>query len=188
MCGKLETYWKNWKSFRRLGNVMCGSERKSRISSANGINLYWQPATVTPWISSFARRWCKEGSNVSMKSNRDKLQPCHVPLLMEEAFDRWPLTRTFAVGLADRAIIKRVKRLPKPISCKTAINESQASWSNALSMSNDKKKPSCLEFVSQWWMFNDFRVLSLDLLPACPTQILSIRELTTCLLIFWQRF
>lgn len=75
----------------------------------------------------------------------DSGQPCRVLLDIEKAFDRWPLTRTFAVGEEYKASIKFSMRPLSPRAISVFDIKSQATLSNAFSASRERKKPA-------WWL------------------------------------
>lgn len=86
------------KSLSRLGSVVSGSVRKRRMSSAKAASLYVRFIS-TPLISGFALIGLSNGSRERIKIKGERGQPWRVPSNMEKASDRWPFTRTLAVGL-----------------------------------------------------------------------------------------
>lgn len=79
--------------------MISGSLRNISMSSANAANVYVGSAMGMSFMSGFIRNHRRKGSKVSMNRIGETRQPCLVPLWMEKAFDRWPLTQTLAVGV-----------------------------------------------------------------------------------------
>lgn len=76
------------KSLSKLGNVMCGSVKNKRMSSAKADSLYVVFETDTPLMSGLDRRRWRSGSSVRTKINGESGHPWRVSFDMEKAFDR----------------------------------------------------------------------------------------------------
>lgn len=107
-------------SARDLEKLICGfdkvlNSKKSfnRLVMVNGISKKHQDiicvacqfvrmscyCTLTPLISGFILNLRRRGSWVRTKMRGERGHPWPVPFDMEKAFDRWPLTWTFAIGV-----------------------------------------------------------------------------------------
>lgn len=85
------------KSLSKLGNVMWFREKQKNISAkAASLIVVWD--IETPFISGSVLRLHSRGSRVRVKIKGERGQPCRVPFDNEKEFNRWPLTRTLAVG------------------------------------------------------------------------------------------
>lgn len=71
-------------------------------------------------MSEFARNQHKKGSKVKINNTGDRGQLWPVQFQVENAFNKRPLTWTFAVGSAYRDMMKLIRQLPRPNECKTA--------------------------------------------------------------------
>lgn len=76
---------------------MNGSDKNKRTSSA--ACLWVCLVILIPLMSGLNRRWRIRVSRVSTKIRGKREHPWHVPFEIEKAFDRWPLTHTFDVGV-----------------------------------------------------------------------------------------
>lgn len=76
------------KSLRRLGMVVIGSVRNSRISSTYAATLNCLLSISNPLMVGFPLSLWRKGSKVRMKIKGDRGHPCLVPLDTEKASDR----------------------------------------------------------------------------------------------------
>lgn len=95
---RFERVLKVRKSLSKFGMEVRGSVRNRRMSSANAANLYVRCLIWIPLMSGLSLRRLRRGSSDRMKIKGESGQPWRVPFDTEKAFDRQPLTWTFAVG------------------------------------------------------------------------------------------